>query len=117
MPRPSIELADVMGDAGSTFTIRNQPWLTWLHVQVRVAILRCRTALRGGPVDACSRCGHPAIRYNSCRNRHGPRCQTHARDRWIEARRRDLLPCPYAQVVFPIHPALAPLGLQNQAVV
>ena len=94
MPRPSIELADLIRDAGPTFTIRNHPWLTWLHVKVLVAILRCRTALLGGHVDACSRCGYQAISYNSCRNRHCPRCQTHARDRWIEARSRDLLPVP-----------------------
>ena len=66
MPRPSIELADLIRDAGPTFTIRNHPWLTWLHVKVLVAILRCRTALLGGHVDACSRCGHQAISYNSC---------------------------------------------------
>jgi hypothetical protein len=117
MPRPSIELADLIRDAGPTFTIRNHPWLTWLHVKVLVAILRCRTALLGGHVDACARCGHQAISYNSCRNRHCPRCQTHARDRWIEARSRDLLPCPYAHVVFTIHHALAPLALQNKATV
>jgi hypothetical protein len=117
MPRPSIELADLIRDAAPTFTIRNHPWLTWLHVKVLVAILRCRTALLGGHVDACSRCGYQAISYNSCRNRHCPRCQTHARDQWIEARSRDLLPCPYAHVVFTIHHALAPLALQNKAAV
>ena len=117
MPRPSIELADLIRDAAPTFTIRNHPWLTWLHVKVLVAILRCRTALLGGHVDACSRCGYQAISYNSCRNRHCPRCQTHARDRWIEARSRDLLPTTYAHVVFTIHHALAPLALQNKAAV
>lgn len=117
MPRPSIELADLIRDAAPIFTIRNHPWLTWLHVKVLVAILRCRTALLGGHVDACSRCGYQAISYNSCRNRHCPRCQTHARDQWIEARSRDLLPCPYAHVVFTIHHALAPLALQNKAAV
>lgn len=117
MPRPSIELADLIRDAAPTFTIRNHPWLTWLHVKVLLAILRCRTALLGGHVDACSRCGYQAISYNSCRNRHCPRCQTHARDRWIEARSRDLLPTTYAHVVFTIHHALAPLALQNKAAV
>lgn len=117
MPRPSIELADLIRDAAPTFTVRNHPWLTWLHVKVLVAILRCRTALLGGHVDACSRCGYQAISYNSCRNRHCPRCQTHARDRWIEARSRDLLPTTYAHVVFTIHHALAPLALQNKAAV
>jgi hypothetical protein len=66
MQRRSVELAEVIRDAGPTFTFRNHPWLTWLHLKVLVAILRCRTALLGGHVDACSRCGHQAISYNSC---------------------------------------------------
>ena len=117
MQRPAVELADLIRDAGPTFLVRSRPWLTWLHLKVPVAILRCRTALLGGHVDACSQCGHQAISYNSCRNRHCPRCQTHVRDRWIEARCRDLLPTAYAHVVFTIPRALAPLALQNKAAV
>src|SRR5215471_5625011 len=117
MQRPSIELADLIRDAGPTFILRSRAWFTWLHLKVLVAILRCRTALLGGHVDACSRCGHQAISYNSCRNRHCPRCQTHARNCWIEARTRDLLPTAYAHVVFTIPHALAPLALQNKAAV
>lgn len=117
MERPSIEVADVIRAAGPAFIDASRAWLTWLHVKVLVAILRCRTALLGGHLDACSRCGHQAISYNSCRNRHCPRCQTQARDRWIAARTRDLLPTRYAHVVFTIHHALAPLALQNKAAV
>jgi hypothetical protein len=117
MRRPSLELADVIRDAGPAFIAHSCVWFTWLHRKVLVAILRCRTAMLGGHVDACSRCGHQAISYNSCRNRHCPRCQTHVRDRWIEARQRDLLPTAYAHVVFTIHHALAPLALQNKAAV
>ena len=117
MQRPSLELADVIRDAGPAFIAHRRGWFTWLHLKVLMAILRCRTALLGGHVDACSRCGHQAISYNSCRNRHCPRCQTHVRDRWIEARQRDLLPTAYAHVVFTIHHALAPLALQNKAAV
>ena len=117
MERPSIEVADIIRAAGPAFIDANRAWLTWLHVKVLVAILRCRTALLGGHLDACSRCGHQAISYNSCRNRHCPRCQTQARDRWIAARTRDLLPTRYAHVVFTIHHALAPLALQNKAAV
>jgi hypothetical protein len=73
--------------------------------------------LLGGHVDACSQCGHQAISYNSCRNRHCPRCQTHVRNRWIAARSRDLLPTAYAHVVFTIPRVLAPLALQNKAAV
>jgi hypothetical protein len=115
MNRPSVELADIIRDAGPEFLTQNRRWLTWLHVKVLVAILRCRTVLLGGHVDACTRCGHQAISYNSCRNRHCSRCQTQVRDRWIEDRRRDLLPTRYAHVVFTIHHALVPLALQNKA--
>lgn len=117
MQRPSLEVADVIRDAGPSFVTRNRSWFTWLHLKVLVAILRCRTALLGGHVDACSQCGHQAISYNSCRNRHCPRCQIQVRDRWIEARCRDLLPTGYAHVVFTIPHALAPLALQNKAAV
>ncbi len=117
MQRPGIEVADVIRAAWPTFLTRNKPWFTWLHLKVLVAILRCRTWLLGGHVDACSECGHRAISYNSCRNRHCPRCQTRARDRWVEARTRDLLPTGYAHVVFTLHHALAPLALQNKAAV
>ena len=117
MQRPSLEVADVIRDAGPSFVIRNRNWFTWLHLKVLVAILRCRTALLGGHVDACSQCGHQAISYNSCRNRHCPRCQIQVRDRWIEARCRDLLPTGYAHVVFTLPHVLAPLALQNKAAV
>ena len=117
MARPSLELADVIRDAGPAFVAYSRQWFTWLHLKVLVAILRCRTAMLGGHVDACSRCRHQAIGYNSCRNRHCPRFQTQVRERWVEARLRDLLPTNYAHVVFTIHHALAPLALQNKAVV
>ena len=117
MQRPSVELADVIRAAGPAFAARSRGWFTWLHLKVLVAILRCRTELLGGHVDACLKCGHQAISYNSCRNRHCPRCQTRARDRWVEARTSELLPTGYAHVVFTLHHALAPLTLQNKAVV
>lgn len=117
MQRPAVELADVIRAAGPAFVTRSRGWFTWLHLKVLVAILRCRTGLLGGHVDACSKCGHQAISYNSCRNRHCPRCQTRARDCWVEARTRDLLPTGYAHVVFTLHHALAPLALQNKAAV
>lgn len=117
MQRPAFELADVVRDAGPSFIAHSRGWFTWLHLKVLVAILRCGTAALGGHLDSCSQCGHQAIGYNSCRNRHCPRCQTHVRDRWIEARRRDLLPTGYAHVVFTIPHVLAPLALQNKATV
>jgi hypothetical protein len=111
---PPIEVADVIHAAGPAFFDRSRKWLTWLHVKVLIAILRCRTSLLGGHVDECSRCGHQAISYNSCRNRHCPKCQANARDRWLEARSRDLLPTRYVHIVFTLPHHLAPLALQNK---
>src|SRR6266481_5551970 len=80
MHRPLIELADVIRAATERLLDRHPTWLSWLHIKVLAAILRCRTAALGGHVDECSRCGHQAISYNSCRNRHCPRCQSKTRD-------------------------------------
>ena len=81
-----------------------------------LAITRCRTAVLGGHRDRCSDCGHTAISYNSCRNRHCPKCQGNARQRWLQARERELLPTPYVHVVFTLPRELAPLALQNKQV-
>jgi len=117
MVRPPLEVADVIRAAGRSFVDRNRSWLNRLHLKVLTAIERCRTAALGGHLDQCTRCGHRAISFNSCRNRHCPRCQANARDRWIEARSRELLPTPYAHVVFTLPHELAPLALQNKRVV
>jgi hypothetical protein len=79
------------------------------------AIARCRTAALGGHVDRCDACGHQAISYNSCRNRHCPKCQAQARERWLHARERDLLNVPYVHVVFTLPHALLPLAYRNSA--
>jgi hypothetical protein len=76
----------------------------------------CRTAALGGHVEECDHCAHRTIAYNSCRNRHCPKCQSSARDRWLEERAGELLPVPYCHVVFTIPQQLAPLTLQNQRV-
>lgn len=117
MSRPLLELADIVGSAGKRLIDQRPAWLTWLHLKVLIAIGRCRTAALGGHVDECSRCGHRAISYNSCRNRHCPKCQSKARDRWLEARRCELLAVPYAHVVFTLPHELAPLALQNKEVI
>jgi hypothetical protein len=114
MPRPPLEVADIIRAAGPAFFDRSRKWLTWLHVKVLIAILRCRTAVLGGHLDSCSRCGYQAISYNSCRNRHCPKCQANARNSWLEARSRDLLPTRYVHVVFTLPHQLAPLALQNK---
>lgn len=117
MVRPPLEVADLVRFAGRRFIDNNCSWLNRLHLKVLTAIERCRTAALGGHVDECATCGHQAISFNSCRNRHCPRCQANARDRWIEARSRDLLPIPYAHVVFTLPHELAPLALQNKKLV
>jgi Putative transposase/Transposase zinc-binding domain len=117
MSRPPLEVADLIRTAGTAFLERNRHWLSWQHVKVLRAIRRCRTAALGGHLDECTRCGHRAISYNSCRNRHCPKCQTAARDRWIAARRQELLPTRYVHVVFTLPSRLAPLALQNKRVI
>ena len=118
MSRPQLEVADIIRSAGTDFIERNRHWLRWTHIKVLRAIARCRTAALGGHIDQCTRCGHRAtISYNSCRNRHCPKCQTGARERWIAGRRRELLPTPYVHVVFTLPPQLASLALQNKKVI
>src|SRR5438128_5741694 len=117
MSRPPLEVADIIRAAGEVFHRRNRHWLCWKHVKVLRAIERCRTAALGGHLDECTHCGYRApISYNSCRDRHCPKCQTAARERWIAARRRELLPTPYAHIVFTLPRRLATLVLQNKKV-
>jgi len=117
MSRPPLEVADIVRAAGDAFIERHRHWLRWKHVKVLLAIARCRTAALGGHIDECTRCGHRAtISYNSCRNRHCPKCQIAAREQWIEKRRRELLPTRYLHVVFTLPSRLAPLVLQNKKI-
>jgi hypothetical protein len=114
MTRPPLEVADLIRAAGTAFFEHSRKWFTWLHLKVLTAIVCCRTSALGGHIDECSNCGHRAISFNSCRNRHCPKCQSNARDRWLEARRRELLPTPYVHVVFTLPGQLAALALQNK---
>jgi len=115
--RPPLEVADIIRAAGELFIEQNRHWLGWKHVKVLRAIARCRTAALGGHLDECTRCGHRAISFNSCRNRHCPKCQTAARDRWIAARQKELLPTRYLHVVFTLPGRLSPLVLQNKKII
>jgi len=117
MDRPPLEVADLIRAAGPHFLERSHHWLTSRHRKVLTAIERCRTSALGGHVDECSRCGHRAISYNSCRNRHCPKCQGNARERWLAERQQELLPTRYAHVVFTLPHLLAPLALQNKKIV
>ena len=117
MNRPPLEVADLVRAAGDAFIERSRKWISWKHVKVLLAIARCRTAALGGHLDECTRCGHRAISYNSCRNRHCPKCQAGARERWLAKRRQELLPTRYVHVVFTLPRHLAPLVLQNKKVI
>jgi hypothetical protein len=112
--RPPWEVADIIRRAGSKFIERYHDSLTWAHLKVLRAIERCRTAALGGHRDQCVRCGHQAISYNSCRNRHCPKCQTKAREKWLRAREQELLPVCYFHLVFSVPHALVPLMWQNK---
>jgi hypothetical protein len=117
MGRLPLEVADLIRTAGTAFIERNRNWISWTHIKVLLAIARCRTAALGGHIDQCTRCGHRAtISYNSCRNRHCPKCQISARERWVAARRSELLPSPYVHVVFTLPRRLTPLALHNRKV-
>ena len=114
MSRPAVEVADILHAQGDSF-LAQHPWLNVQQRSVLRAIARCRTAALGGHVDRCDACGHQAISYNSCRNRHCPKCQAQARTRWLAARERELLDVPYVQVVFTLPHGLLPLAYRNSA--
>lgn len=107
-----MEVADVLHAHGATF-LEQHPWLSVQQRSVLRAIARCRTAALGGHLDRCDACGHQAISYNSCRNRHCPKCQAQARERWLHARERDLLDVAYVHVVFTLPHELLLLAYRN----
>jgi len=117
MSRPPLEVADIVRCAGESFIKRSRKWISWQHQKVLLAISRCRTAALGGHRDQCADCGHSAISYNSCRNRHCPKCQGNARLHWLQARERELLSTSYVHVVFTLPRELAPLALQNKRLI
>jgi hypothetical protein len=116
MKRPLLEVADIIRAAGKSFIDKHRSWLTGLHLKVLSAIERCRTAALGGHRDRCTRCGHHTVSYNSCRNRHCPKCQTNARDQWLAARSEELLAVPYVHVVFTLPHQLSALVFHNKRV-
>ena len=116
MTRPPFEVADIVRTAGSRFRQRYWRSLTWPQIKVLNAIARCRTAALGGHRDQCDRCGYQAISFNSCRNRHCPKCQTNAREKWLRRRQQELLPVVYHHLVFSVPHALVPLIWQNKKI-
>lgn len=113
--RPAFEVADVINSHWKEI-VRADQFNTW-QLRTLDAIRRCRTASLGGHIDLCTSCGHLRISYNSCRNRHCPKCQQIQRERWIQAREAELLPATYFHVVFTLPEALNRLGLYQPAVV
>ena len=113
--RPAFEVADVINSHWKE-TVRAEQFNTW-QLRTLDAIRRCRTASMGGHVDLCTSCGHIRISYNSCRNRHCPKCQQVQRERWIQAREAELLPATYFHVVFTLPETLNKLCLYQPAVV
>ena len=120
MSRPTVELADIIQAQGERLLDRTPQHLSYQQLKVLRAISRCRTAALGGHIDECPRCGHEAIAYNSCRNRHCPKCQAQARQRWLTARENRSSECGQSRVardreLSPISrrsPDLPPIGCQ-----
>jgi hypothetical protein len=115
--RPAIEIADILRRHGDAYRRLHAGHLGRVERRVMSAIVACRTEALGGHVEACNDCGMTRIAYNSCRNRHCPKCQGAARSAWLAAREADLLPVPYFHVVFTLPAPIAAIAFQNKAVV
>ena len=111
------EVADVFRRYGNAYRERHDAALPTAQRRVMTAIERCRTAALGGHVDQCDQCGHQRISYNSCRNRHCPKCQSLARAEWLEDRRAEILDTQYFHVVFTVPEEIAVIAYQNKEVV
>jgi hypothetical protein len=112
----SLEVADIFRRFGPAYRQAHAEALARAQRRVISAIELCRTAALGGHVERCDACAHQRISYNSCRNRHCPKCQSLARAQWLEARQTELLPVQYFHVVFTVPEAIAALALQNKKV-
>jgi len=115
--RPGLEVADIFHRHGAAWRRANAGHLSLGQLKVMSAIENCRSAALGGHVERCEDCGHSRIAYNSCRNRHCPKCQGAAARDWLAAREADLLPVGYFHVVFTLPAEIAPIAYQNKAVV
>ena len=119
MTRPALEVADILRDHGPAWREANRGHVSLDQLKVMSAIERCRTAALGGHVARCENaaCGHTLIAYNSCRNRHCPKCQAAASRRWLTDREAELLPVPYFHVVYTLPGKLRDIAYQNKRVV
>ena len=112
--RPTLEVADIVRAHGDEFRQAHGESLSIRQKRVLRAIEQCRTAALGGHLEQCDQCGHERNAYNSCADRHCPKCQSLARAKWLEERQAELLPCEYFHVVFTLPEELAALALQNK---
>jgi hypothetical protein len=115
--RPRLEVADIFHRHGADWRRANAGHVSLGQLQVMSAIEQCRSAALGGHVERCQDCGHRRIAYNSCRNRHCPKCQGAAAQDWLAARETDLLPVGYFHVVFTLPAEIVPIAFQNKAVI
>ena len=119
MSRPALEVADIFRDHGAAWRRANAGHVSLGQMKVMSALERCRTAALGGHVARCEndKCAHTIIAYNSCRNRHCPKCQGAAACEWLAEREAELLPVPYFHVVYTLPAAIADIAYQNKAVI
>ena len=117
MGQPALEVADIFRTHGPAWRAAQRGHLSLGQLKVMSAIEQCRSAALGGHVLRCEGCGADQVAYNSCRNRHCPKCQSSAAKRWLEARQADLLPVEYYHVVFTLPAPIADIAYQNKAVV
>jgi Transposase zinc-binding domain/Putative transposase len=115
--RTSLEVADIFRVAGPAYRVAHAGHLSLHQLKIMSAVENCRTAAMGGHVEACEDCGHWRVAYNSCRNRHCPKCQGAAARTWLAEREADLLPVGYFHVVFTLPAEISAIALQNKALV
>jgi hypothetical protein len=114
---PKLEVADIFGDHGAAWRAANAGHVSLDQLKVMSAIERCRSAALGGHVERCENCAHTVIAYNSCRNRHCPKCQGSAAHEWLAEREAELLPVPYFHLVFTLPAQIADIAYQNKGVI
>src|SRR5215467_5956388 len=117
MHRPALEVADVFRGHGAAWRAANAGHVSLAQLKVMSAIESCRTAALGGHVARCEDCAHTIIAYNSCRNRHCPKCQGAAARTWMEEREVELLPVPYFHIVFTLPSAISDIAYHNKRVI
>ena len=117
MPRQALEVADIFRDHGPAWRRERAGHLSLGQLKVMSAIEHCRTAALGGHVERCQDCGHSRIAYNSCRDRHCPKCQGAVARQWLAAREADLLPVEYYHVVFTLPAPIGQIAYYNKSVI